>query len=185
MIFKMLVDNESSQLVVLKAVHDVWKSHQQMIVVLVDKMLKTQIVECASVAKWIFSDSMKPDLTCFYVWEILHSTINRMNKQVDKVKHEYNQLNEKYRKSNLDSETIQEEITEEELEQKLSTLHTLREQQKFLLFTVIEKFFELLSDYLTKSELKIEDGETGETNKNPNWFKWASERFEDFLLSVR
>lgn len=75
-----------------------------MMVVMVDKMLKTQIVECASVAKWIFSDDMRQDLTSFYVWEILHSTISRMSKQVDKVKNEYNQLNDKFRKSTLDSD---------------------------------------------------------------------------------
>lgn len=106
MIFKMLVDNESSQLVVLKSLHDIWKHHQQMIVVLVDKMLKTQIVECSSVAKWVFSDDMKNDFTSFYVWEILHSTINRMSKQVDKLKNEYNQLNDSLRKSTLDTEAV-------------------------------------------------------------------------------
>ena len=67
-----------------------------MMVVMVDKMLKTQIVECASVAKWIFSDDMRQVLTSYYVWEILHSTISRMSKQVDKVKNEYNQLNDKF-----------------------------------------------------------------------------------------
>ena len=75
-----------------------------MMVVMVDKMLKTQIVECASVAKWIFSDDMKQEFTCFYVWEILHSTVNRMGKQVDKVKNEYLQLSEKFNKSSLDNE---------------------------------------------------------------------------------
>jgi hypothetical protein len=29
MIFKMLVDNEKSQIDVLKALHEVWKNHQQ------------------------------------------------------------------------------------------------------------------------------------------------------------
>ena len=29
MIFKMLVENEDSQIVVLKALHEVWKHHQQ------------------------------------------------------------------------------------------------------------------------------------------------------------
>jgi nuclear cap-binding protein subunit 1 len=91
-------------LIILKALHEVWRNHQQMMVVMVDKMLKTQIVECASVAKWIFSDDMRQDLTSFYVWEILHSTISRMSKQVDKVKNEYNQLSDKFRKSTLDSD---------------------------------------------------------------------------------
>ena len=31
-----------------------------MLVVLIDKMLKTQIVECAAVANWVFSKDMVP-----------------------------------------------------------------------------------------------------------------------------
>jgi hypothetical protein len=77
-----------------------------MMIVLVDKMLKTQIVECSSVIKWIFSDEMKGDLCSFYIWEIMHSTINRMSKQVDKVKNEYEQLSEKFKKSALESEAL-------------------------------------------------------------------------------
>lgn len=49
-----------------------------MIVVLVDKLLKTQIVECAAVANWIFSKEMMADFTKSYVWEVLHLTI-RLN----------------------------------------------------------------------------------------------------------
>jgi hypothetical protein len=77
-----------------------------MLVVMVDKMLKTQIVECASVANWIFCDAMKEDLTCFYVWEILNATVNRMSKQVDKLHHEYTELDQKYRRSTLDLEAV-------------------------------------------------------------------------------
>ena len=40
----------------------------KMIVVMVDKMLKTQIVECASVIKWIFSDSLKDEFNSNYLW---------------------------------------------------------------------------------------------------------------------
>lgn len=77
-----------------------------MVVVMVDKFLKTQIVECSSVIKWVFSDDMKPYFSSFYLWEIIHSTVNRMGKQVDKVKNEYNQLNERYKKSSLEPDSV-------------------------------------------------------------------------------
>lgn len=77
-----------------------------MIVVMVDKMLKTQIVECSSVANWIFSKEMNQELSSFYVWEILHSTVNRMSKQVDKVKNEYKDLVDKSKKSLLDTDMV-------------------------------------------------------------------------------
>ena len=68
-----------------------------MIVVIVDKMLKTQIVECSAVVNWIFTDEMASDFNCFYVWEILHSTIKKMNKQVDKLQIDYLESEEKFK----------------------------------------------------------------------------------------
>lgn len=35
----------------------------QMIAVLVDKMIRTQIVDCAAVANWIFSSELAHDFT--------------------------------------------------------------------------------------------------------------------------
>ena len=55
-----------------------------MVVVLVDKLVKTQIVECSAVANWIFSSEVGSELTNFYIWEILSSTIEKMNRQVEK-----------------------------------------------------------------------------------------------------
>ncbi len=46
-----------------------------MLVVLIDKMLKTQIVECAAVANWVFSKDMVPEFSKCYIWEIVHLTI--------------------------------------------------------------------------------------------------------------
>lgn len=181
MIFKMLVESEKSQIAVLKSLHDVWKNHQQMMVVMVDKMLKTQIVECASVANWIFSESMKHDLTYFYVWEILHATLSRMNKQVDKLHHEYTEMDQKYRKSSLDNESVHAEITEEEIDTKLDTLNMLKKQQKELFLIIIKKFVEIINMHECAPDIKTEDGE--KRLYGPFWIKWIGERFEDFLLT--
>jgi nuclear cap-binding protein subunit 1 len=182
-IFKILFDNENSQLVILKALHEIWKNHQQMMVVMVDKMLKTQIVECASVAKWIFSTDMNQELTSFYVWEILHATISRMSKQVDKVKHEYMQLSQKFNKPSLD-ENESNEVTEDEHDAKLQTLNLLKEQQKTLFMVIIKRFMECLSEHKSNAdlEIKVEVGEKALIADSPYWQKWASDRFEDIFL---
>ena len=70
-----------------------------MAVIMVDKMLKTQIVECSSIANWIFSKEMKDELTTFYVWEILNSTVNRMNIQVDKLQNDFNEFEDTFKKT--------------------------------------------------------------------------------------
>lgn len=181
MIFKMLVENEKSQIAVLKSLHDVWQNHQQMMVVMVDKMLKTQIVECASVANWIFSESMREDLTYFYVWEILHATVSRMSKQVDKLNIEYTEMDQKYRKLSMDIDSVHGEITEEEIDTKLETLNMLKKQQKELFLIIIKKFVEIINVHQFAPDIKTEDGE--KRVYGPFWIKWIGERFEDFLLT--
>lgn len=54
-------DNENAQLCALQCVYELWSSHPQMLIVLVDKMLRMQIVECPSVINWIFSKEMADD----------------------------------------------------------------------------------------------------------------------------
>ena len=49
----------TAQIWVLRSVFELWHSHPQMMAVLIDKMLRTQIVTCAAVANWIFIPSMK------------------------------------------------------------------------------------------------------------------------------
>lgn len=156
-----------------------------MIVVMVDKMLKTQIVECMTVVKWIFSDTMRYEFNSFYVWEIMHATLKRMGKQVEKLRAEYEQLEEKHKKSSLDPDSVQSEITDKELEYKLESLNTMRTQQKELFFTLIERFVDKLTQHLTQPSVKIEEGEELKMlGDSPYFFKWASERFEDILLTV-
>ncbi|NXE57586.1 NCBP1 protein, partial [Casuarius casuarius] len=87
-VFKALAESDEGKLHVLRVVYEVWKNHPQMIAVLVDKMIRTQIVDCAAVANWIFSSELAHDFTRFYVWEILHSTIRKMNKHVLKIHRE-------------------------------------------------------------------------------------------------
>jgi nuclear cap-binding protein subunit 1 len=74
-LIKLLSDTEEAQVVVLRSIFELWKGHQQMMVVLVDKFLKTQIVECAAVANWLFSKEMVSEFTKGYSWEMLHLTI--------------------------------------------------------------------------------------------------------------
>lgn len=80
-----IAESEEAQICLLHNLYELWSNHQQMMVVLIDKLLKTQIVECSAVATWIFSKEMNNDFTKMYLWEILHLTIKKMNKHVIKL----------------------------------------------------------------------------------------------------
>ena len=98
-------DSEDAQMAVLKALGDIWHNHQQMNVIIVDKLLKTQIVECAAVANWIFSKDMVGEFTKVYIWEILHLTIRKMNKHVNKLNKEANDARKMIEDNSSDMES--------------------------------------------------------------------------------
>nr|CAG4650844.1 EOG090X03JL [Simocephalus serrulatus] len=87
-VFKHICDNEEAQICMLRQVYELWQHHPQFLGVVVDKMLKTQIVECCAVANWIFSRDMAPEFTRSYIWEVLHLTIRKMNKHVVRLEKE-------------------------------------------------------------------------------------------------
>ena len=70
----------------------------QKISVLVDKLLRTRIISCPAVANWLFSPYMVSNFTRMYVWEILHSTINTMNKHVKRCEVELEEARQSVKK---------------------------------------------------------------------------------------
>lgn len=62
-LIKWASDSDAGKIDVLRILHTVWRSHPQMMIVLVDKMIRTQIISCATVAKWVFSPYMAKDFT--------------------------------------------------------------------------------------------------------------------------
>ena len=76
---------------------------------------------------------------------------------------------------------IHNDITEEELEQKLDTLNSLKELQKQLFLIVIKRFITILTDHMNKSK---SDFNESSIESSEHWLKWIGERFEDFLITV-
>lgn len=54
-VFKILAESEEAQICILRNMFELWHNHQQMMIVLIDKMLKTQIVECSAVRLFYYS----------------------------------------------------------------------------------------------------------------------------------
>ena len=84
---------------------------------LIDKCIRAQIVDPASVAQWVFSVDMAHHFHRYFVWEvcifvravsdgfkILHGTIFKMKVHVERVSDEYESI-----KSRLDQAAIKQE----------------------------------------------------------------------------
>ncbi|EPY78646.1 nuclear cap-binding protein subunit 1 isoform 1 [Camelus ferus] len=157
-VFKTLAESDEGKLHVLRVMFEVWRNHPQMIAVLVDKMIRTQIVDCAAVANWIFSSELSRDFTRLFVWEILHSTIRKMNKHVLKIQKELEEAKEKLarqhkRRSDDDdrSSDRKDGALEEQIERLQEKVESAQSEQKNL-FLVIFQHHQIIQQYMVTLE---------------------------------
>lgn len=185
-LLKLLADTEEGQIWLLRTMFEVWRTHHQMMVVLVDKLLKTQIVEPSAVANWLFSSEMQPEFTKFYVWEMMHSTIKKMSKHVDKLQTDLDDSKDKLdaarrkKAEGLDlvgDEDMDDDVpTEEMVERMEERLETAQSQQKRLFLIIFQRFIMILTDHLARCEGNGID-------YNTPWYKWVIERLQQIFLT--
>merc|ERR1712088_858412 len=190
-VFKALADTEENQIVLLRSVFELWRSHQQMLVVLCDKLLKTGIVECAAVANWVFSKDMVPEFSKCYIWEIVHITIRKMNKHVAKLSKEATEARRMIEDSESESSDSDEEgggggkrgrrprplerPTEESVEKLEERLEAAQADQKNLFLIIFQRFIMILSEHLVRCDTDAVDF------KNP-WYMWTVGRLHQIFM---
>lgn len=190
-VLKSLTECDEGKLHILRVVYEAWKNHPQMISVLVDKMIRTQIVDCAAVANWLFSADMAHDFTRFYVWEILHSTIRKMNKHVQKIQMELEEAKDKLekqqnrkQKDSGDEEDMEKNSEdedgplEEQIERLQEKVESAQSEQKNLFLVIFQRFIMLLTEHLVRCE-------TGSSDINTSWYKNCVERLQQIFLMHR
>ncbi|XP_038554678.1 nuclear cap-binding protein subunit 1 [Micropterus salmoides] len=186
-ILKTLTESDEGKLHILKVVYDAWRNHPQMISVLVDKMIRTQIVDCAAVANWLFSQDMAHEFTRLFIWEILHSTIRKMDKHVQKIQQELEEAKDKLekqqhkRKDSGDDEDMdkasedEEGQLEEQIERLQEKVESAQSEQKNLFLVIFQRFIMLLTEHLVRCE-------TGSVDISTPWYKNCIERLQQIFL---
>ncbi|KAG8512184.1 Nuclear cap-binding protein subunit 1, partial [Galemys pyrenaicus] len=181
-VFKTLAESDEGKLHVLRVMFEVWRNHPQMIAVLVDKMIRTQIVDCAAVANWIFSSELSRDFIRLFVWEILHSTIRKMNKHVLKIQKELEEAKEKLarqhkRRSDDDdrSSDRKDGALEEQIERLQERVESAQSEQKNLFLVIFQRFIMILTEHLVRCE-------TDGTSVLTPWYKNCIERLQQIFL---
>uniref|UniRef100_A0A069DZJ7 Nuclear cap-binding protein subunit 1 n=1 Tax=Panstrongylus megistus TaxID=65343 RepID=A0A069DZJ7_9HEMI len=186
-VFKLLADGEEAQLCILRSIYELWRNHQQMICVLIDKMLKIQLLECSAVANWIFSKEMSHDFTKLYIWEILHLTINKMSKYVNRLSRELSEAREKLARSGAGSSSGDEsddsltgrgddKPTEEMVERMEERLETAQGDQKNLFLIIFQRFIMILSEHLVRCD-------TDNKEFDNYWYRWTIGRLQHVFLA--
>ena len=181
-VLKWAAESEEGKIECLQILRSVWRNHPQMIVVLVDKMLRMQIVDCSSVAKWIFSPQMAIDFTRIYTWEIMHSTIRKMNKHINRLEMD---LNEMLERASVANEKDEEDSSsqafnlfapnEEDIQKMREQVDSANGEQKKLFLIIFQRFIMILSDHLVRYEPTANDF-------NTPWFKNTIGRLQEMFL---
>ena len=188
---KAINETEESQITTLRSIFDLWKTHQQQMVVLVDKLLKTQIVECPSVANWLFSREMSTEFTKSFVWEILHLTIRKMNKHVNKLGKEATDARKMIEDSGSESDDSDddnkrngssrhltksgEKPSEEQVEKLEEKLEAAQADQKNLFLIIFQRFIMILSEHFLRCDTD------GIDFKTP-WYRWTVGRLQQVFM---
>uniref|UniRef100_A0A669DGD2 Nuclear cap binding protein subunit 1 n=1 Tax=Oreochromis niloticus TaxID=8128 RepID=A0A669DGD2_ORENI len=179
-ILKTLANSDEGKLHLLKVLYEVWRNHPQMIAVLVDKLIRTQVVDCAAVANWLFSQDMAHEFTRLFIWEILHSTIRKMNKHVQKIQKELEEAKDKLEKQqhkrDMDKNSEDEEgQLEEQIERLQEKVESAQSEQKNLFLVIFQRFIMLLTEHLVRCE-------TGSVDISTPWYKNCIDRLQQIFL---
>ncbi|XP_063215947.1 nuclear cap-binding protein subunit 1 [Bacillus rossius redtenbacheri] len=183
-VFKILAESEEAQMCILRNMFELWRNHQQMMCVLIDKMLKTQIIECSAVANWIFAKEMAGEFTKLYIWEVLHLTIRKMNKHVERLARELGEARERLRRAESDSDDSDEAAqeagererpSEEAVERMEERLEGAQADQKNLFLIIFQRFIMILSEHLVRCDTDGRDFRT-------HWYRWTVGRLQQVFL---
>ncbi|EDO33158.1 predicted protein [Nematostella vectensis] len=189
-ILKSLIPTEEAQIHALKTLKEFWCNSPQMTIILVDKLIRMQVVECTAVINWLLCKDMSQDFTKSYTWELMTTTIRRMNMQVNKVREESREakdqltkLEERSKKLALNESEMPKgpaladdiEKKQQHLEEVNERLENAQREQKQFYLILFQRFILMLTEHMVRCEQQ-------QIEFNTLWFRYSIERFREVLL---
>lgn len=174
--------SDEMQEVLLCCLFQCWQNNHLRMIILVDKMLKMQILDCGVVISWIFSENLRSETDRQWVWEVLNTALERLSRHIHKVAHDVQILRRRVEKRKNDGG---DEVTDDndgkpreqdELEQQQKKLDNLKDFQKSLFLDVLHKFSVLLTEFIVHCETEGTDFRTP-------YFAWINGRFKQIFLA--
>ena len=176
-----LVDTEETQMTLLRTLHEVWRNHQQFMVIAIDRLITHQLVDPATVITWAFSEHMQDDFMCFYLWEIVHKTIEKKLFAIAIEKDEIQKQTEKLRKLNAadSGDVVGDDAndipSEDQIERMERSVEFIYNEVKDQLILILKCMVSKLKSHIQKCE------SSGKSFKN-HWFRWALFRLQQLLF---
>ncbi|WKX91228.1 hypothetical protein Q1695_009787 [Nippostrongylus brasiliensis] len=172
--------SDEMQEVLLHCLFQCWRHNHLRIIILVDKMLKMQILDCGVVISWIFSESIRSETDRQWVWDVLNTALERLSRHIHKVAHDVHILQKRVERQRAETGEEMEDgdaktREQEELEQQQEKLDNLKDFQKSLFLDVLHKFTVLITEYIVHCETEGTDFRTP-------YFSWINGRFKQIFL---
>lgn len=199
--FNELITSKSEQMHCLRAVREFWCRNPLMMLIVIDKMVKMQYVQCSTVINWIFSKEMESEFLRFSTWELLHNTLKKMMKHKAKVKRDLEEAHDKLDllidkakkeearaeqqsvegdNDRYDIDINQNEIErrQEEIEELTQKVETAKKDQKELFLIVFQRFAMIITEHIAVCEK--------EGRKPANtWYRYTLQRLQEIFLTYR
>lgn len=193
--FTQVITNRSEQIHCLRAVREFWGRNPLMMLIVIDKMVKLQYLQCSTVVNWIFAKEMESEFMKFSTWELLHNTLKKMMKHKAKVKKDLEDAHEKLdvlidkakkeeqRHGDSDDDERQDgNITQEEIERRQEEIEELtgkveaaKKDQKELFLIVFQRFTMIITEHINQCE---KDG----VKTANSWYRYTLQRLQEIFL---
>lgn len=176
-----LIESEEAQITVLRTLYEVWQNHQQFMVVAVERLLTHKLIDPAAIVAWIFSDHMSNDFMSFYVWEIIHKTVEKKLFAIVLQKDEIARQTEKLRKINspdsgdVVGDDANDIPSEDQIERMEESVESMYGEAKDQLIYILKSMIGKIKNHMQKCE------SNGKSYKN-YWFRWALFRLQQLLF---
>uniref|UniRef100_A0A0R3PMY3 Nuclear cap-binding protein subunit 1 n=1 Tax=Angiostrongylus costaricensis TaxID=334426 RepID=A0A0R3PMY3_ANGCS len=134
--------SDEMQEVLLQTLFHCWRNNHLRLIILVDKMLKMQILDCGVVISWIFSGSLRSETHKQWKWEVLNTALERLSRHIHKVAHDVQILQKRVKHQRIGGDDEMDDMDvktreQEELEQQKEKLENLKDFQKSLFLDVL------------------------------------------------
>ncbi|CAO4362093.1 unnamed protein product [Caenorhabditis nigoni] len=185
--------SEQYQEKLLETLYSCWKSNQQMLMILTDKLLKMQIIDCSSVVGWLFDEKMWQEHNRQWLFEVLNQALEKLTRQINVVEKDIKDLAEKVESKEKVTEAgdvkMEEEIVEdeklkgemEELENHKEKLDRMVSFQRNLFNDFLIAFVEEIKSAATNTSEMDGSGDVGGSESSK--FLWLRGRFCHVLLA--
>ncbi|CAD6184580.1 unnamed protein product [Caenorhabditis auriculariae] len=185
--------SERFQEKLLDTLYDCWKTNQQMMMILIDKLLKMQVLDCGMVINWLFDEQMRHEQDRQWLFEVLNMALEKLSSHVVTIEKDYKALKERVEAAEIqrnkreegidgvpaaDEEEMDDESRAkdiEDLEIQRDKFESLADFQKSLFFDVFQKFTTQLTD------LKVNNEAEGIEFHTPA-YNWLRGRFQQVFI---